>query len=116
MKDFGFNISTPRGIDIDKIEISLYKKLIEKVPSAKRCILCGACSATCTASNHTGLSFRKCHLLFRYGRIENLFVELDKCMFCGKCKLVCPRGVNTRAMIYYMRSFLNDTRKTAIQQ
>ena len=35
-----------------------------------------------------------------------LAAELDKCMLCGKCSLVCPRGVNTRAVIMNMRILL----------
>ena len=35
---------------------------------------------------------------------------LDACMLCGKCTLVCPRGVNTRAMIMEMRKELQTDR------
>jgi heterodisulfide reductase subunit C len=70
--------------------------------------MCGACSATCSAGNHTDFNFRLSHLMYRRGQFEGLASELDKCMLCGKCKMVCPRGVNTRAVVYNMRIFLND--------
>ena len=108
MKNWGFKISKPRVIDLDTANTDAFVKLTEKVPSAKRCLMCGACSATCSASNHTDFNFRNCHLMFRRGQFEGLAAELDKCMLCGKCRLVCPRGVNTRAIIYNMRIFLND--------
>ena len=108
MKNWGFSISTSRVLDMDSADRSAYKKLTEKVPSAKRCLMCGICSATCTAREHVDFNFRFCHLMFRQGQFENLSEELDKCMLCGKCKLNCPRGVNTRAIIYNMRIILDD--------
>ena len=108
MKEWGYKILQPRVIDLDKVDTSWFYKLAETVPSAKKCIMCGACSATCSASNHTSFSFRQCHIMFKRGQFEKLVSELDKCMLCGKCNLVCPQGVNTRAIISTMRLFLNS--------
>ncbi len=108
MKNFGYKITKPRVIDLDQADTSLYKKLIRHVPSIERCIMCGGCTATCTANNHTDFNFRKCHLMFRRGQTENLAQELEKCMLCGKCSLVCPRGVNTRAVVQNMRILLGN--------
>ena len=108
MRDWGYKISTPRVIDLDKADTTGYAKLVKEIPSVKKCIMCGACSATCTASNHTDFSFRQCHILFRRGQVLNLSVELDKCMLCGKCNIICPQGVNTRAIISTMRIILSD--------
>lgn len=109
MKEFGYTINQPRGIDLDKANIVLYEKIIRHIPSLQRCMMCGGCTATCSVNNHTDFNFRKCHLLFREGQLENLKQELDKCMLCGKCMLVCPRGVNTRAVIMNMRILLDST-------
>lgn len=109
MNKFGYIISKPRSIDLDKTDTSLYKKLIRHVPSVERCIMCGGCTATCSVNNHTDFNFRKCHLMFRRGQLDNLGQELDKCMLCGKCMLVCPRNVNTRAVIQNMRILLGST-------
>ncbi len=108
MKNWGFNIAKSRTIDMDMADLKPFIKLTEKVPSAKRCLMCGLCSATCTVREHIDFNFRLCHLMFRRGQFENLSEELDKCMLCGKCKLACPRGVNTRAIIYNMRIILDD--------
>jgi heterodisulfide reductase subunit C len=109
MNKFGYKITKPRGIDLDKADAGLYKKIIRHVPSLERCIMCGGCTATCSVNNHTSFNFRKCHLLFRRGQLENLAQELDKCMLCGKCMLICPRGVNTRAVVQNMRILLGST-------
>ena len=37
--------------------------------------------------------------LIRRGEIEPLREEVTRCMLCGKCLLVCPRGVNTRNVV-----------------
>jgi heterodisulfide reductase subunit C len=39
------------------------------------------------------------HTLLRRGETEKLKQELKKCMFCGKCQLTCPRGVNLRNVL-----------------
>ncbi len=108
MKNWGFKIASSRIVDMDKADLATYKKITAIVPSAKRCLMCGACSATCTAREHTDFNFRKLHLMFRRGQLDTIADELDKCMLCGKCRLVCPRGVNTRAIIYNMRIILKD--------
>jgi len=37
--------------------------------------------------------------LHKKGEIEPLREEVTRCMLCGKCLLVCPRGVNTRNVV-----------------
>ena len=106
--DWGYEISKTRGIDLDLADTSLFEKLVKKVPSATKCIQCGTCCATCTASNQIPFSFRHCQIMFRRGQFEHLSAELDKCMLCGKCSLACPQGVNTRAVISTMRLLLTD--------
>lgn len=107
--NFGFAVPQSRIINLDKTDaVNQVKTLDSNVPSAKRCIVCGNCSATCTAARLTQFAFHKTHLLFRRGLPENLINELDKCMLCGKCSLVCIRGVNTRGVIMEMKRLLNQ--------
>lgn len=40
------------------------------------------------------------------GQLGGLDKELAKCMLCGKCTLVCPRGLNLRPIIMNMRKLL----------
>ncbi len=107
MIDFGYKPNISRAIDLDKNDHGVKELLTEEVRSFARCIGCGGCTATCTAKQHTDFSILRCNFFFRRGEYDNLQAELDKCMLCGKCSLVCPRNVNTRAMIIKMRLLLN---------
>ncbi len=106
MKDFGFRLYKGRILDYDTTDFSMKNHLCEKVPSYNRCIGCGGCSSTCSSAKHTDFSIVKCNQLFRNGKYEDLEQELNKCMLCGKCTLICPRGVNIRAMIMEMRNLI----------
>ncbi len=106
MKDFGFNLYKGRTLDYDNCDFSLKKNLEQQVPSYKRCIGCGACASSCSAAKFTNFSIVKCNMLFRNAKYDDLKQELDKCMLCGKCTIICPRGVNIRRMILEMRNLI----------
>lgn len=108
---FGFAISTPRSINMDTADNRPLKQLEEAVPSFKRCMNCGACSATCSARQFTDYNIRRIHSLFRMQQYKELEKELRLCMLCGKCTLVCPRGVNLRSMIMNMKKILTDPKR-----
>ena len=72
------------------------------------CIGCGACTAICTAGNLTQFNFRKVHTLVRRGEYRGAYEEMNKCMLCGKCRLVCPRGINTRGVVLLIKRKLGD--------
>ncbi|MCQ2058733.1 MAG: 4Fe-4S dicluster domain-containing protein [Bacteroidaceae bacterium] len=108
MKDFGFAIEKPRALDLDKADRNLYVRLLKREPSFARCFQCGMCSATCSARNFTDYNIRRIHTLMRQGQTQELDAMLQKCMLCGKCTLVCPRGVNLRHLIIQMRKLLNN--------
>ncbi|MCK7533335.1 MAG: hypothetical protein MZV63_21040 [Marinilabiliales bacterium] len=57
------------------------------------------CTATCTAGQHVSFNLRRMNTLIRRGEIDLLREEVKQCMLCGKCHLVCPRGVNTRNVV-----------------
>lgn len=106
---FGFAISTGRQIDYDSNSRAIAEYIIEKEPSFRRCIECGGCSATCTTGNFTGFSLRELNILIKRGENDQVLRNLKKCMLCGKCMLVCPRGVNTRnVMVMARKAFLNS--------
>ena len=105
---FGYTISATRQVDLDTADTHRVNELLEQVPSYRYCISCGNCTATCTAGSMTEFNIRAAHTKFSRGQYDGLAKELDKCMLCGKCVLVCPRGVNTRALIVNMRKLLEE--------
>ena len=111
MNKFGFAIKTPRSENMDKVSLERYHMLLDREPSFKRCFQCGCCSATCSARQFTEFSIRRVHTSFRRGEYAGLDEELQKCMLCGKCTLVCPRGVNLRSLIINMRQILDATKQ-----
>jgi len=97
MMDFGFSISPSSTLNLDKVDLSLYKELCKLEPDIKVCMSCGSCGATCTAGQFSGMSLRKVILDLQRGK--DITEMVDSCMLCGKCTMVCPRGINTRHLI-----------------
>ncbi len=100
---FGYTFSKPRVIDYDRNDHRLADYILESEPSLRLCIECGGCSATCTTGKFTNFSLREIHILLKRGENEHVKEKINKCMLCGKCLLVCPRGVNTRNVIFTVR-------------
>lgn len=99
MGNFGFKITKGRQIDYDSNERSIAEYIYDHEPSFRLCIECGCCSATCTTGNYTKFSLRELQILIKRGENELAQKDIKKCMLCGKCILVCPRGVNTRNVV-----------------
>lgn len=108
MPQFGFTISQPRAVNLDTNDLVVAERLLRDMPEFQTCIACGTCTATCTAGNLTDFNFRKVHTLVRRGEYDKAYRELDKCMLCGKCRLGCPRGINTRGLIIRIKRELGD--------
>ncbi len=107
---FGFTINKTRSINLDDCDYATIRELEEAVPSFKRCMYCGGCTATCSAGHFTNFNIRKNHYLFRIGQFDKIGDNLKQCMLCGNCTLVCPRGINLRSMIINMRKILAEKR------
>ena len=108
MPQFGFSISQPRAVNLDTNDLVPAEKILHDMPELQTCIACGSCTATCTAGNLTSFNFRKVHTLVRRGEYREACEQRDKCMLCGKCRLVCPRGINTRAVVMKIKRELGD--------
>ena len=108
MIDFGYTINKDKSLDYDTVNHSLAKFLSEQEPSFDTCISCGSCAGTCSANNFTPFSLRKLNLLALRGDIQAVAGEIEKCMLCGKCTLVCPRNVNTRNIVLQVRRFFRE--------
>ncbi len=108
MKSFGYTINADRQIDYDVNDHELIARIREMEPTVDICIGCGSCTATCTAGSFTDFNIRRIHTFLRRAETLGLKKELEKCMFCGKCQLVCPRGVNLRNLILVMHALLPE--------
>lgn len=97
MTNFGFCLSKSSQIDLDKVNRKCYDEICEREASAKVCMNCGSCTASCTAGAFSGMSLRK--VLLGMQRGQDVLGMLSACMLCGKCSMVCPRGINTRRLI-----------------
>lgn len=108
---FGYKINKPRTINMETADLSLAHEILDKIPTFRLCISCGGCTSACTAGNFTDFNIRKINLMLRRGQLETLSKELKNCMFCGKCYLACPHGVNTRNVILMMKELLHEWEK-----
>ena len=108
MIDFGFTIERDNTIQYDQNDRSIAEFVFSKEPSLYKCIQCGSCSGTCSAGAFINFNFRKMHLLMQRGEIGDLKQKINHCMLCGKCQLICPRGVNTRNVILQIHYALNN--------
>ncbi len=103
MNEFGFDIHDTRTIDFGQFDRRLLEYVLKLEPSFRVCLSCGGCTATCSAGNLIDFNIRKMNLLIRRGETDGLEKEINKCMLCGKCMLVCPRGINIRNVIMLIK-------------
>jgi heterodisulfide reductase subunit C len=103
MNRFGYSLSKARVIDYDANFHGIEEYIASREPSFRLCIACGGCVATCTTGNFTSFSLREINVLIHRGENSKPAGEISKCMLCGKCSLVCPRGVNTRNVVIAAR-------------
>lgn len=108
MANFGFTIFQPRVIDLDNIDVAPSDALFSCEEALRACIGCGACVGGCTAGSLTQFNFRRLHTHIRRGELKDVKEEVDKCMLCGRCSLVCPRGINTRNVIVSIKKIFNE--------
>ncbi len=92
-----------RSIDYLEFDNRLLNYVLLHEPSFLICMSCGACTATCSAGNLIDFNIRRISLYLRRGELVQLAEEIDKCMLCGKCQLICPRGINTRNVILLIK-------------
>ena len=109
--DFGFGFSPSSSVDLDKVDLSLYRRMEKVAPDIRTCMGCGSCSATCTAAPFSGMSLRKVILAIQRGKEQEAGNMLSGCMLCGKCTMVCPRGINTRNLIISLCRYWDSDRR-----
>lgn len=107
MIDFGYTLSKSGTLKIENLDDSRFKALHKLEPDAYKCINCGSCTASCSAGVFTELSLRKILLSLQRGEEKDYINQLQSCMLCGKCMLVCPRCINTRHLILSISKIYN---------
>jgi heterodisulfide reductase subunit C len=107
MNRFGYRLSPSSQIDLDDSDNSLFREILAGEPGISTCIACGSCVASCSAGVFDNISFRKALHLLEAGMDKDAVALLEGCMVCGKCTLVCPRGINTRHAIVLIKRKLN---------
>jgi len=103
MNNLDFLKPKSRQIEFEQFDDRILSYVLERENSFLTCISCGGCTATCNAGNLTSFNVRKIGLSLRRGNIEELSGEIEKCMFCGKCTLVCPRNINIRNVVLLIK-------------
>ena len=99
MIDFGYGLTPSATLKIENVQNPLFEELHRREPDVAKCIACGSCTASCSAGHFTEMSLRRMILSLQRGREKETLPMLRHCMLCGKCLLVCPRGINTRHLI-----------------
>ena len=99
MIDFGFGVSPSSRINLDNVDKEKFSELAIAEPDVLKCMACGSCSASCTAAAFEDTSLRRAILSLQNGLCDDASKLLSHCMLCGKCTMVCPRGINTRHLI-----------------
>lgn len=111
MNIFGFKISPSSTMNLDTIDMTRFKELCKLEPDVMKCMACGSCSATCTASQFSGMSLRKVILCLQRGKEEEAMKMMKNCMLCGKCTMVCPRAINTRHLLLSIFKIYQEDRQ-----
>jgi heterodisulfide reductase subunit C len=108
MITFGYSLHTNRQIDFDLNNRRILRFVQKNEASVDWCMSCGTCASGCTAGALTDFSLRRMILMARRGEEEEIKNQVYKCRFCGKCLNACPRGVNTRNVIYWMQQAVKN--------
>ena len=99
MIDFGYGLTPSSTLKIENVEHPAFEDLRRRETDVSKCIACGSCAASCSAGCFTEMNLRRVILSLQRGREKETLPMLRHCMLCGKCQLVCPRGINTRHLI-----------------
>jgi heterodisulfide reductase subunit C len=104
MIDFGYKLQKDRQIDYDSNNRRILSYVRSQEPSIDWCISCGTCASACTAALSADYSLQRMISLARRGEEDEILQTVHRCRFCGKCINACPRGVNTRNIVYLMQT------------
>ena len=107
--DFGYSLTPSSRIDLDKVDTTLFHKLEAMEPDVKKGIACGSCTASCSAGKFIKTSLRQAIINLQNGKNKEALTAIESCMFCGKCTMICPRGINTRNLILSINKIYSNS-------
>lgn len=99
-------LNNGRVVDFDKNDMTVAAELNRRVETLNTCIACGLCTSTCSGGAFSDFNIRKLQTLVRRGVYFEATLEAQKCMMCGKCVIVCPRGINLRKVVLQIRALI----------
>ena len=108
MREWGFTVIQTNQSDLDRVDQGLIATIGNIEPSIFWCIGCGSCSATCTSAQFNNFNPRRIIQAIKSGQVKYITDEVNKCLLCGKCQLVCPRHVNTRNILLNVKQIIGQ--------
>ena len=105
--NWGYAINKPRVIDIDSNNLRKSDEILREMPELQTCIAAAAVRRPVRPAT-LRISISATPYARAPGRISGRYEQMNKCMLCGKCRLVCPRGINTRAVVMLIKRKLGD--------
>ena len=118
--NFGYTISKPRAIDIDRNNLRKSDEILREMPELQACIGCGACAATC--KNGSAMLFVAARVSslakLPQGRVEGarrakaMVAKMDElgfgnCTNTGACQAECPKSISIAHIARLNREFLS---------
>ena len=100
-------------MSLDKQDLSMLQRIAQSDPDILTCMACGSCAASCTSGAYLPMNLRRLILYIQRGLAQEVIAQTAHCMFCGKCSLVCPRGINTRPLILAIRKEVSKSAKAS---
>lgn len=85
-----------------------------RIAAASRCLQCGTCTPFCTGALETNFAFLPRKVTAAIAGNRPLEVEIDQCVQCMRCGVLCPRGITVGSMVnalYEVRQGLRPFRE-----
>ena len=108
MSEWGYAVIKTNQSDLERVDQGLIAAIGKLEPSIFWCIGCGSCSATCTSAQFNNFNPRSIVHAIRSGQVNGIKDQVNKCLLCGKCQLVCPRHVNTRYILLNVKRIIDE--------
>jgi Fe-S oxidoreductase len=75
----------------------------EECREIRYCIQCGVCTGACPLASFGSQNPRKIMAMIREGLKLAILEVLDRCLLCGQCQMLCPRGIQHKEVLLKLR-------------